>query len=107
MVPFAYAAATERAAQTQGAEFIAGGTDMLQLLQERVRAPAELIDINGLPLAGIEIGPNGARIGALTRLADVTDDMRLQEQFPVVVQALLASASQQVRNMATMGGNLL
>src|SRR5436190_18725871 len=113
MVPFAYATAADtqaaitRAAQSRHAEFIAGGTDMLQLLQERVRAPAELIDINGLPLASIEVGPDGARIGALARMAEVADDRRMQEQFPVVAQALLASASPQVRNMASIGGNLL
>jgi xanthine dehydrogenase YagS FAD-binding subunit len=113
MMPFAYAAAPSaqatiiHAAQTRGAEFIAGGTDMLQLLQEGVRAPAELIDINGLPLAGIEVGPNGARIGALARMAEVAEDRRVQEQFPVVAQALLAGASPQVRNMASIGGNLL
>jgi len=113
MVPFAYAsarsarAAITRAAQIDGAEFIAGGTDMLQLLQERVHAPVELIDINGLPLSGIEVGPDGSRIGALVRMAEVADDRRIQEQFPVVAQALLASASPQVRNMARIGGNLL
>lgn len=113
MVPFAYAAASSvpaaitHATQTRGAEFIAGGTDMLQLLQEGVRAPAELIDINGLPLAEIEVGPNGARIGALARMAEVADNQRIQEHFPVVAQALLASASPQVRNMASIGGNLL
>ncbi|HEX5385733.1 MAG TPA: xanthine dehydrogenase family protein subunit M [Gemmatimonadales bacterium] len=113
MVPFAYAAAHDvdaavtHAARTRGAEFIAGGTDMLQLLEERVRAPAELIDISRLPLADIDVGPAGARIGALARMADVADDPGMQELFPVVVQALVASASPQVRNMATIGGNLL
>lgn len=113
MVPFAYAAAPDqaaaisRAARTRGAQFIAGGTDMLQLLQERVSAPTELIDINGLPLAGIDIGETGVRIGALTRLSDVADAAHVREQYPVVAEALLASASPQVRNMATMGGNLL
>jgi xanthine dehydrogenase YagS FAD-binding subunit len=113
MVPFAYAAATTaaaattRVAQAPGAEFIAGGTDMLQLLQERVRTPAELIDITRLPLAAIDVGPPGARIGALARMADVADDPAIREGFPVVAEALLASASAQVRNMATIGGNLL
>jgi xanthine dehydrogenase YagS FAD-binding subunit len=113
VLPFAYAAARsaqaaiDRVAHVRGAEFIAGGTDMLQLLQERVRAPAELIDINRLPLAGVEVGPAGARIGALARMAEVADDRRIQERFPVVAQALLASASAQVRNRATIGGNLL
>jgi xanthine dehydrogenase YagS FAD-binding subunit len=113
MTPFAYAAAPTaeaaigRAARVDGAEFIAGGTDMLQLLQERVRGPAELIDINGLPLGGIEVGPNTVRIGALTRMAEVADDRRIQEACPVVAQALRLSASAQVRNMASIGGNLL
>jgi xanthine dehydrogenase YagS FAD-binding subunit len=113
VIPFAYAvapsarAAVARVGRMRGADFIAGGTDMLQLLQEGVRAPVELIDINRLPLAGIDVGPAGARIGALARMADVADDRRIQEQFPVVAQALLASASAQVRNMASIGGNLL
>lgn len=113
MIPFAYAAADSaaaavaHAARGRGAEFIAGGTDMLQLLQERVREPAELIDISRLPLAGIDVGPDGARLGALARMADVADDPRIREQYPAVTEALLASASPQVRNMATIGGNLL
>lgn len=113
MVPFAYAAAptpeaaTAHAAKVPGAQFIAGGTDMLQLLQEGVTAPSELIDIGGLPLAGIDLSTDMARLGALTHLADVADDKRIQEQFPVLAQALAATASPQVRNMATIGGNLL
>src|SRR5436853_7852281 len=113
MVPFAYAAAPSaetaiaRVARVQGAEFIAGGTDMLQRARERVREPAELIDISRLPLADITAGPAGARIGALARLADVADDPGIRAHFPAVAEALLASASPQVRNMATIGGNLL
>jgi len=112
-MPVAYAAAASeagaiaRVARAQGAEFIAGGTDMLQLLQERVRAPAELIDINRLPLAAIEVGADGARIGALARMADVADHPGIRAGFPAVAEALLASASPQVRNMASIGGNLL
>jgi xanthine dehydrogenase YagS FAD-binding subunit len=113
MVPFAYAAAASapaairHVAQARGAEFIAGGTDMLQLLQEGVRSPSELIDINRLPLTAIEVGAQGARLGALVRMADVADDPRIRAEFPVVAEALLASASPQVRNMASIGGNLL
>jgi len=113
VVPFAYAAATSevaaiaRVARGQRAEYIAGGTDMLQLLQERVREPAELIDINRLPLGGIEVGPEGARIGAMARMADVADHPGIRAHFPVVAEALLASASPQIRNMASIGGNLL
>jgi xanthine dehydrogenase YagS FAD-binding subunit len=113
MTPFAYAAAatvegaTRRVARTPGAEFIAGGTDMVQLLQEGVRRPSELVDVNALPLGDIEMTPAYARIGALCRMADVAADPRIRREFPVVAEALLASASPQVRNMATIGGNLL
>src|SRR5262245_17110293 len=110
MHPFAYAAASSVAAAVAhlagrpGAACIAGGTDLLQLLQERVRNPAELIDINRLPLASIDVDDGHLRIGALARMADVADDQRVRERCPVVAQALLASASPQVRNMATIGG---
>src|SRR4051812_42896759 len=112
MEPFAYAVAPSRAAAIaraagRGAEFIAGGTDMLQLLEERVRAPAELVDINELPLRGIERRDGRIRIGALTRMAELADHAEIRTLFPAVSQALLASASPQVRNMATIGGNLL
>jgi xanthine dehydrogenase YagS FAD-binding subunit len=111
--PFAYAVASSveatvaHLAERPGAAVIAGGTDMLQLLQERVCTPAELIDINRLPLAGIDVDAGHIRIGALCRMADVADDPRIQAQCPVVAQALSASASPQVRNMASIGGNLL
>jgi xanthine dehydrogenase YagS FAD-binding subunit len=113
MVPFAYAAAPDIrtalhfAVSDENAMFIAGGTDMLQLLQESVVSPSELIDINKLPLTGINTDADGARIGALTRLADVADDERIRQRFPLMVQALNETASPQVRNMATVGGNLL
>lgn len=113
MEPFNYWAATDikeafaRMSTTAGAEFIAGGTDMLQLLQERVRAPKELIDLNGLPLSEIEFTSEGVRIGALARLAAVAANRGIKERFPAITQALLASASPQVRNMATIAGNLL
>jgi len=113
MVPFAYAAAPSAeaaiayVARHRGVEFIAGGTDMLQLLQEGVRAPTELIDINRLPLDGIEIDADGVRIGATARMSDVADHPRIRAEYPAVAEALLLSASPQVRNMASIGGNLL
>jgi xanthine dehydrogenase YagS FAD-binding subunit len=113
MVPFSYIAvatpdgAIRRTAEGQGAEYIAGGTDMLQLLQEGVRAPLELVDINGIAFDDVSIAIDGVRIGALARLADVADDPTIRERFPVVASALYESASPQVRNMATIGGNLL
>ena len=91
----------------KGAMLIAGGTDMLQLLQEDVLAPPTLVGIGGLPLAGIAVGANGARIGAMTRLAAVADDECIQRDYPLLAQALAETASPQVRNMATVGGNLL
>ena len=86
---------------------IAGGTDVLALLQEDVLAPPTLIGIGALPLAGVAVGADGARIGAMARLAAVADDARIQQQYPLLAQALLETASPQVRNMATVGGNLL
>ncbi|HEY0526755.1 MAG TPA: xanthine dehydrogenase family protein subunit M [Stellaceae bacterium] len=100
-------AASERALQIQGADFIAGGTDMMQLITERVRVPREVIDINALSFTGIHVDGQSVRIGALERMSDVADDAAIRERFPAVAEALLASASPQVRNMATMGGNLL
>jgi xanthine dehydrogenase YagS FAD-binding subunit len=111
MHPFSYArtnelqAAVAAAAQGPGAEFIAGGTDMMQLLKDGVRAPSRLLDINGLPFAAIELGPAAVRIGALARMAEVADHPHIMENFPAISQALLLSASAQVRNMASIGGN--
>jgi xanthine dehydrogenase YagS FAD-binding subunit len=113
MVPFSYIAVTtpeaamRRTAEGQRAEYIAGGTDMLQLLQEGVRAPLELVDINGIAFNDISVAIDGIRIGAMARLADVADDPVIQERVPVVASALYESASPQVRNMATVGGNIL
>src|ERR671935_171558 len=113
MVPFAYAAAPSadaaiaHVARRRGAEFIAGGTDMLQLLQEGARTPAELVDINRLPLDAIEVDSTGACIGATARMSDVADHPGIRAEYPAVAEALLLSASPQVRNMASIGGNLL
>ena len=91
-----------------GTDYFAGGTDMIQLMQERVRNPDRIVDITALPgLAAIEAGPEGARLGALVRMSDAAAHAGVREQFPVVAESLLASASPQVRNLATLGGNLL
>ena len=89
------------------AEYIAGGTDMVQLLQEYVRRPDRLVSLAGLLDNRIEAGPQGLRIGAAATMADVAAHTAVFEQFPVISEALLNSASPQVRNQATMGGNLL
>ena len=88
-------------------EYIAGGTDMVQLLQEHVRRPGRLVSLAGLLDNRIELGPLGLRIGAAATMADVAAHPAVVEQFPVISEALLNSASPQVRNQATMGGNLL
>jgi xanthine dehydrogenase YagS FAD-binding subunit len=89
------------------AEYIAGGTDMVQLLQENVRRPERLVSLAGLLGNNIEVGQQGLRIGGAATMAEVAAHQHVIEQFPVISQALLNSASPQVRNQATMGGNLL
>jgi xanthine dehydrogenase YagS FAD-binding subunit len=89
--------------------FIAGGTDLLGLIKDRAALPKHLLDINGLPdMARIEAAPNGSlRIGALARMSDVAAEQALRRRYPVIAEALLASASGQLRNMASIGGNLM
>src|SRR5436190_20981857 len=89
------------------AEYIAGGTDMVQLLQENVRQPERLVSLAGLLDNRIGVGQQGLRIGAAATMAEVAAHSAVVEQFPVIAEALLNSASPQVRNQATMGGNLL
>src|ERR671921_1989362 len=90
-----------------GGEYIAGGTDMVQLLQEYVRRPDRLVSLAGLLDNRIDAGPQGLRIGAAATIAEVAAHPGVVERFPVISEALLESASPQVRNQATMGGNLL
>src|SRR5690349_18671721 len=89
------------------AEYIAGGTDMVQLLQEDVRRPERLVSLAGLLDNRIDVGPQGLRIGAAATMAEVAAHPAVAEQCPIIAEALLNSASPQVRNQATMGGNLL
>jgi xanthine dehydrogenase YagS FAD-binding subunit len=96
-------------AENSHVAFIAGGTDLIGLLKDRATFPERLLDINALPgMARIEALPDGGlRIGALARMSDVAADMEIRRRFPVIAEALLASASGQLRNMASMGGNLM
>src|ERR671910_3847301 len=89
------------------AEYIAGGTDMIQLLQEYVRRPDRLVSLAGLLDNRIESRPQGLTIGAATTMADVAAHPAVMQQFPVIAESLLQSASPQVRNQATMAGNLM
>jgi len=113
MKPFAYArpaSAAEAAHAATGADskFIAGGTNLLDLMKLQVETPTSLIDINRLPLDRITETPDGGlRIGALVRNADLAADMRVRRHYPVLSRALLSGASPQLRNKATTGGNLL
>jgi xanthine dehydrogenase YagS FAD-binding subunit len=88
-------------------EYIAGGTDMVQLLQEYVRRPDKLVSLAGVLDNRIELTPQGLRLGAGATMAEVAAHPAVVTEFPVIAQALLNSASPQVRNQATMGGNLL
>jgi xanthine dehydrogenase YagS FAD-binding subunit len=88
-------------------EYIAGGTDMVQLLQEYVRQPDRLVSLAGLLDRGITVGSQGLRLGAAATMAEVAAHPDVVRQYPLIAEALLASASPQVRNQATMGGNLL
>lgn len=92
---------------TPGAAFIAGGTDLLNLMKDGAQPQDHLVDVNRLDLAGVTATPEGLRIGGLTRMRRVAEHPAVREGFPVLAEALLASASPQVRNMASIGGNLL
>jgi xanthine dehydrogenase YagS FAD-binding subunit len=102
----AEAAAT--AARIDGAKFIAGGTNLLDLMKLQIETPTHLIDVNGLALDKIEPTPDGGlRIGALVRNTDLAADERIRRDYALLSRALLAGASGQLRNMATTAGNLL
>jgi xanthine dehydrogenase YagS FAD-binding subunit len=115
MHPFSFSRADDAAtaiaahASDRQLAFIAGGTDLVGLIKDRAALPRQLLDINGLPgMAGIEAASDGGlRIGALARMSDVAADQAVRQRFPVIAEALLSSASGQLRNMASIGGNLM
>ena len=93
--------------QNAAAKFIAGGTNLIDLMKENVERPSKLIDINRLPLASIkENETGGLRLGALCTNAETAYDERVEKRYPLLSKAILAGASAQLRNMATNGGNL-
>ncbi len=96
------------AAGKASSAFLAGGTTLVDLMKLGVERPTELIDINSLPLAMIETLPEGGvRIGALARNSDVAYHALIRTEYPVLSEALLSGASAQLRNMATVGGNIM
>jgi xanthine dehydrogenase YagS FAD-binding subunit len=114
MKPFRYERAQDAAsavalvAQTAQAGYLAGGTNLIDHLKLGVSQPDVLVDITRLPYDRIEALPDGGvRIGSLVRNSDLAADLLIREKFPLLAQALLAGASGQIRNQATVGGNLL
>ena len=112
MLAFGFSRAADlRAAVAASAEpdtaLIAGGTELVNWLKEGIIAPARVVDINGLAeLAAIDVGTESVRIGALARMSEVAEHDAIRREMPAIAEALLASASPQLRNMASMGGNL-
>jgi xanthine dehydrogenase YagS FAD-binding subunit len=113
MTPFHYERASEIASACASAarpmaKFIAGGTNLVDLMKLQIETPAQLVDITRLPLDRIEETPDsGLRIGALVSNSAAAVDMRVRRRYPLLAQAILAGASTQLRNKATTGGNLL
>src|SRR5436309_5603557 len=106
----AVAAAARAKTEQQGADvrFVAGGTTLLDLMKLNVETPAQLLDINRLPLDRIEVTADGGlKIGATVRNSDLANHPTVQRDYPVLSQAILNGASAQLRNMATTAGNLL
>jgi len=111
MLPFtiekAQSAEAAIAAAAAGARFIAGGTTLVDLMREEVERPERLIDINDLPLDEIRVEGRDLVIGALARMSDVAAHPEVQRLQPIIAESLIEGASPQLRNMASMGGNLL
>jgi xanthine dehydrogenase YagS FAD-binding subunit len=113
MRPFAYTRATESktaiqtVANNNKAKFIAGGTNLIDLMKEGVEQPDRLVDITQLELSQIQPITNGIRIGTLAKNSDTANHPLIRTRYPLLSQALLAGASPQLRNMATLGGNLM
>ena len=112
MKPFSYSRATDSASAVSqlgsDGKFLGGGTNLIDLMKMGVEAPTRLVDINKLPLAQIEELPDGGvRIGALARNSDVAEHDLIKTRYPVLSQSLESGASPQIRNMATVGGNLM
>lgn len=113
MRPFSYTcpktveAAIQAFSEGPDTSFIGGGTNLLDLMKMGVERPARLVDISRLPLNTIEEHESGVRIGAMVSNTDAANHPLIRARYPVLSQAILAGASQQLRNMATCGGNLL
>jgi xanthine dehydrogenase YagS FAD-binding subunit len=111
--PFRYARATDvsgalaAVSHGAGARFVAGGTNLIDLMKAGVEAPTRLVDVSRLPLDAIEERDGGLRLGATALNSDVAHHPVVRTRYPVLTEALVAGASEQIRNRATVGGNLL
>jgi xanthine dehydrogenase YagS FAD-binding subunit len=109
--PFTFVRAPDEksalAAGRSGARYIAGGTTLVDLMRETVERPDVVVDINALPYRNVDLDGDSLRIGSLVRMSDLAADARVRREFPVIAQALELSASAQLRNMASIGGNLM
>ncbi|GHF42938.1 xanthine dehydrogenase YagS FAD-binding subunit [Deinococcus metalli] len=100
--------AATRAAQADGAKFIGGGTNLLDLMKLEIETPSHLVDVGALPLREVQDTPDGGlRIGALVTNTDLASHPRVRAEYGVLTRAIVAGASGQIRNKATTGGNLL
>ena len=113
MRPFEYVRAADAASGTAAvaaspqAKFLAGGSNLLDLMKEDVERPTRLVDITRLPLRQIQRTRSGLSIGALATNTETANHPLIRENYPLLTQAIVAGASGQLRNMATNGGNLL
>ena len=112
MVPFIYERASDRRSALSsgaraGAKYLGGGTNLVDLMRETIERPDVLVDVTGLSCGIEETGDGGLAIGAGVRNTVLASDRRVRERYPVLSQAILAGASAQIRNMATVGGNLM
>ena len=111
MYPFRFIKAADEAAALSsaaaGARYIAGGTTLVDLMRETVERPETVVDINALPYRDIDLQPSRLRVGALVRMSELAAHAGVRQQFPMISQALELSASAQLRNMASIGGNLM
>jgi xanthine dehydrogenase YagS FAD-binding subunit len=94
-------------AGASGGRYIAGGTTLIDLMRETVERPGTVVDINALPYRYIAVSRTGLRVGSLARMSELAAHDAVRQGFPMIVQALELSASAQLRNMASIGGNVL
>src|ERR1700693_1204760 len=112
MNPFQYERAADvsaalAAGARAGARYLGGGTNLVDLMRETIERPETLVDVTGLSREIEENQGGGLRIGSGVKNTAVAADRRVRERFPLLAQAILAGASAQIRNMATVGGNLM